>query len=413
MLNPADQHSTREEVRRFMADHWREPGFTCPNATTYPWLWLWDSCFHAIVWARLGERDRAISELRSALSRQGPNGFVAHLVYFDGFDGHDSFWGADRTSSITQPPIYGHSIAELVRMGVDVPDELVESATRGLQFLLERRVRTGSGLIGIVHPWESGCDNSPRWDDLFVDNDHGTATEEPYARGIDSAVDPLESVDAAKAVDGFDPQRWYRRKGEMVESIIRDEGEPVDSKGFLVGSVAFNALVAFCAFELAEVTADSELKKQAQEVAAVLATRWSGDYRTWTDDGATAAGSARVRTLEALLPVLVEGRPHVVDEVAAQLTEAGEFAGRYGLRQVHPCEPSFDPLGYWRGASWPQLNYLFGVALDRTGHHEHASLLRSASSLGAARSCFSEYWDADSAVGGGAGPQSWSGLPMV
>ncbi len=45
-------------------------GFCVPHATTYPWQWLWDSCFHAVVWAHLGD-DRAAAELRSALSAPG------------------------------------------------------------------------------------------------------------------------------------------------------------------------------------------------------------------------------------------------------------------------------------------------------------------------------------------------------
>ena len=78
-------------------------------------------------------------------------------------DTHAEFWGRPGTSSITQPPMYGHAVAELVRRGVDVDADVVDRAGRGLRFLLESRVRDGVGPV-IVHPWESGCDDSPRWD---------------------------------------------------------------------------------------------------------------------------------------------------------------------------------------------------------------------------------------------------------
>ena len=106
-------------ARRCWSAHWRDPGFTCPNATTYRWLWLWDSCFHSVVWAELGEAERAVSELEVALSGQDADGFVPHLGYLDGSSVHDGFWGRHGWSSITQPPVYGWTVAELDRRGID------------------------------------------------------------------------------------------------------------------------------------------------------------------------------------------------------------------------------------------------------------------------------------------------------
>jgi len=79
---------------------------------------------------------------------------------------HAAFWGRQGWSSITQPPMYGHAIAELAARGITVDPELLERATAGLRFLLDRRRRSPGGLVEIVHPWESGADDSPRWDDL-------------------------------------------------------------------------------------------------------------------------------------------------------------------------------------------------------------------------------------------------------
>ena len=58
--------------------------------------------------------------------------------------------------------MYGHAVAELRRRGIDVPDELAERAHAGLRFLVRERARDPeSGLITVVHPWETGCDDSP------------------------------------------------------------------------------------------------------------------------------------------------------------------------------------------------------------------------------------------------------------
>ncbi|MCU1494424.1 MAG: hypothetical protein JWO62_2188 [Acidimicrobiaceae bacterium] len=71
-------------------------------------------------------------------------------------------WGITGSSTITQPPMFGHAIAELAGRGFDV-DRFVAPATAALGFLLERRRGESSAAL-IAHPWESGLDGSPRWD---------------------------------------------------------------------------------------------------------------------------------------------------------------------------------------------------------------------------------------------------------
>ena len=53
-------------------------------------------------------------------------------------------------------------------------------------------------------------------------------------------------------------------------------------------------------------------------------------------------------------------------------------------------------------------------ALDRgPAETEVGEELRGRTIAGAVRSGFAEYWDGDSAAGGGATPQSWTGLALV
>lgn len=397
-IPPRDEPTLRSSAREVLDAHWRSPGFTCPNATTYPWLWLWDSCFHSIVHAELDDPARAASELRVALSGQDDSGFVPHLLYLDGSTAHEQFWGRPATSSITQPPIYGLSVAELVRRGVEVDAGVRERATAGLRFLFEQRRRSPAGLIEIVHPWESGCDHSPRWDDLMAP---GTS---PHAPG---------HLAGLERIDPYDEALWFRRKGELLHDIHRSAGgAPLWNDEFACGSVAFSALAAFCAYELASVTGDRDLVAQADEVREALADRWDPGLRTWIDDGPTAHGSGRIRTAEALLPLLVESRPDVIDAVVAELEDPDGFAGDFGPTQVHRDEPRFRAGSYWRGPSWPQLDHLLWLGLVRAGRADAARVLAECTVRGAVESGWSEYWDADTGRGGGAAPQSWTTLAV-
>jgi hypothetical protein len=376
------------EARSVLERNWRPPGFCVPNATTYPWQWLWDSCFHAVCWAHLGEGARAVAELGNVLAHQGADGFVPHLTYWDGTDVHAGFWGRRGTSSITQPPMYGHAVAELTRLGVPVPEATVRRARRGLAFLLDRQGTGPDGSAGagpgpvIVHPWESGCDDSPRWD--------GWSTE-PWSF-----------------------EHWKVRKGELVEALRFDGGSPVGSDSFEVVSAGFAALVAFNARELASVTGDAELEEAADAVVAGLGARWRADAATWVDDARVGpVTTTAVRTLDALLPVLVvDDRAELDAGFGAALDDAA-FGGACGPAGVHRDEPAFDPRSYWRGPAWPQLTYLLWVAARRHGRAEVAADLADRLIVGARRSGMAEYWHPDTGEGLGAVPQSWSALAAV
>lgn len=350
-----------------------------PHAAVYPFQWLWDSCFHSLIWAGLGD-DRALSELRSALTHQDPGtGFVPHLTYWSKSEHHAEFWGRSMTSSITQPPMYGHALARLADADDRVPPDLAAQARAGLANLLDRR-RPGEMLVPVFHPWETGCDDSPRWDSWA-----STQTERA----------------------GWDPVAWKQTKGALVDALLVDpNGFAVGSDGFRVASAGFNALVAWNIAELDRIgEADHRLRAGASEISKGLDTRWDPALATWTDDSA----SGTVRTADALLPLLIDPRPEALEA----LLDPEGFAGPFGIRGVHAAEPSYDPDTYWRGPSWPQLDYLLLQALRRAGLHDAVAELGQACAAGAEQSGWAEYWNAETGAGRGAIPQTWAGLALL
>jgi hypothetical protein len=365
----------RAAVRAMMEAHWSAHGYTVPHPARYPHQWLWDSCFHAVIWAELGD-DRAVTELASVFRHQAPSGFVPHLTYDGGHEPHAGLWGRPRTSSITQPPLYGHAVAVLARRGLDIPAEVVERAQRGLGFLLHGRPRL-DGLVTIVHPWESGADDSPRWDD--------------WCGGA------------------WDARSWRRRKGELVRSIEHAaDGSPVANRPFTVASAGFNALVAFSATELAGAIGDGDLRREADAVAEALESCWDPQRATWVDRASGGGGSGAVRTIDALLGHLVSDRPF-----GAELFSADGYGTGHGPAGVHVEEPSYDPGAYWRGSSWPQLTYLLALAAGRRGDAAAEASLRGSLRRGAATSGLAEHWHARTGAPLGAVPQSWTGLAIV
>ena len=369
----------RKLVRRMLDAAWVDYGYTAPNNTVYPWLWLWDSCFHALIWAELGEAERSLAELTAALSMQDRSGFVPHMGYQLDPARSVELWGRRGSSSITQPPMYGHALARLIKLGIDVPGSLIEQAQSGMHFLLRRRRCDDSGLLRVVHPWETGCDDSPRWDDFCP----GTS---------------------------FDIERWRRFKVDVLSTIERGpDGEPLDNPAFAAAPVSFSALTAWNTLELASATGDTSLVAEANALGEAVDARFDPERAIWMDGGSAGNGSGCVRTSDAALGLLVSKNDSHQAAVIAALFDPRAFGGAFGPRGVHAQEPTFDPDTYWRGPVWPQLGYLLCCALTGADAEE----LARRTVAGAWASGLAEYWNSDTGSAGGAVPQSWTGLALL
>jgi len=374
-------------VRQLLESHWDEArGYCVPNPTTYPHLWLWDSCFHAIIWAHLGD-DRAVRELDATLAGQLPNGLVPHMRY--GGQRSDSWLGPlERTSSLTQPPMFGHAAKVLRERGFTPSAQTLDRARRGLDWLWRTR-RTDDGLIYVVHPWEAGNDHSPRWDDFGAPG----RTPDNYSRPARTA--------------------WNK---ERVHDITFDhDGGAKWSSSFVVCPAAFNAYVAFNLAELADVLDDQELAARAEQLSEAIDTHlWDEDEQLWSDLPVVGGGaSARLPTSDGVMPALVtQDRTKAIASLR-QLDDPDRFAAPYGPANVARSNPAYDPATYWRGPAWPPLNYLFWLAARRWELDGAAQTLASRSVDGALQSGWAEYWNPETGSGLGAAPQTWTGLVIA
>jgi len=380
----------RDQVRELLEGNWdADRGYCVPNPATYPHLWLWDSCFHALVWAAL-EDPRAVVELEATLAGQLRDGLVPHMRY--GPAGPDTFLGPlAATSSLAQPPMFGHAVRVLRDRGVTLSDETLTRARRGLEWLWTRRRDADSGLLFVVHPWEAGNDHSPRWDDWGAPG----RTPDDYDRAARTA--------------------W--NKALMADVTFADDGAGTWSSRFVAAPAGFNAYVAFNLRELGDATGDVELLGWADELAAAVDERlWSPRERLWRDLGIVGGGPSELTPIsDGLMGALVTDDAAKAAAALDQLLDDRRFRAPFGPANVARTHHAYDPDTYWRGPAWPNLNYLLWLALRRWGRQHESKDLADLTVRGAVSSGWAEYWNPETGAGLGARPQSWTGLvlPML
>ena len=321
-----------------MNSNWlQDHEYTMPNRTTYPWMWLWDSCFHAIIYSALGD-ERALLEAKSVFRWQNGDGMVPHMGYQrDPLYGQTA-WSSDGGSVISQPPMYGHMLRVLHAQGFNI-EPLIDCAAAGIRFFLKER-RMPSGLLGIVHPWESGTDDSPRWNQW--------------------------------ASQGTGHRKWRSEKDRFVKSLqVNTWGSATFNPLFSVAPASFNALVAFNAMEVAELSNCEYLRAEALELSEILDSHFDEELSTWADTKPDGTTSSVVRTLDALLPVLVSDIPSRVESSLMLTVQHRVFGAPYGPSGVDQREECFDADAYWRGAAWPQLTYLLFCRSTAVRQRQH------------------------------------------
>lgn len=406
--------------------------WTKPAPRLYPHQWSWDSAFIAIGLAHV-DPDRALRELESLFAAQWADGRVPHIVFNPA--AHDYFPGPERwaastlaaaaprgfqTSGLVQPPV--HALAALRVLQSPGGDALLPRL-RALyprlvawhQYLATARDPDGTGLISIYHPWESGTDNSPRWDLPLSAVEVGEVP--PYVRhDLKHVADPGERPTRAE----YDRYLWLV---ECLKAVSYDDAETHRSHPFLVKDALMSAIFALSGMALKEVAKRLGAPSEEQERIVGWARRasegvqrcWDPELRLALDFDVRAGQPVRVQTCAGLSPLLLPDAPSELARAAVEQLRGGDFAGAPGLAfpvvpSTVPGSPGFNARAYWRGPSWPVVNWLLWLGLRQHGEGAAAETLREANLALLARpgASFAEYFESYTAEPLGSLDQSWT-----
>jgi glycogen debranching enzyme len=151
--------------------------FHMPSADLYVSMFAWDSGWHAIGMMHL-DPALAASEIEVLLNQQCEDGHVPHEVLFDIEKRrslkriitmaavHREFDESNRSAFIDPPSfmVAAEKIYELTRDRGWL-ERIIPRLERCADYLSNDRDLFGDGLVSIIHPWESGTDTSPVFDE--------------------------------------------------------------------------------------------------------------------------------------------------------------------------------------------------------------------------------------------------------
>jgi glycogen debranching enzyme len=326
----------------------------------------------------LGHVDKAIEDFRSQL----------HFVLDDGRIPEQINWRVKNTTrldrmktrllyskleynDLTQIPVLPYSLRAIYNATGDVGllQEFLPGIVRYFHWWRATRDLDGTGVVTILHPWESGLDLTPAYD--------AALGLPPESRARPSWRDLYPSL--VKLILLY--KHWYG----WDQGAILASKPPFTHRlaAFKVQDVAVNSVYAAGWGILGDLASvyDADLAKECYEQQrdsehGILTTLWDENeqhfvtgYKSSDDDSQKYHS---VRTIQTLFPLLLSSIPASrVDRIVQMLTNESEFWLPASVPSVSKAEKEYNPIWdtdlLWRGPTWGFPNWFIMEGLQKQG----------------------------------------------
>ncbi|MAW52521.1 MAG: hypothetical protein CME01_06810 [Geminicoccus sp.] len=371
--------------------------FSVPTHGLYPVQFNWDSAFAALGYRHYAPQ-RAVREVELLLEGQWADGMVPHIIFRGDHQGYfpgPDVWSTGQpipTSGITQPPVAGSILRQLIEGGVSVSSDrlgaMVARLDRWHDWFTRARQCPDSGAILVVHPWESGRDNLSDWDGAMAQVVPDTGLGEYRRRD-------LEHVDAE--------QRPTREEYDRYLTIVRfgrdcgwDQAHLGRNSPFRMIDPGMTAMLLRSERDLVWLQGQTgqdtaATKARIQRLEEGWRSLWNPRVKSFTSRNmSTGAFIDEVSAASFLGPYA-----GMVDHLGETLDHFDRFARSvdFMIPSFDPASEGFDPQRYWRGPIWHVINNRIGLGLQEIGELDRSERVRRDTARLTEKSGFSEYFD--------------------
>lgn len=419
-VTPEDWQALREMAAAvFQANEVTVAGgtFHMPSRDLYISLFAWDSGWHAIGMSRL-DPQLAASELELLLNQQCADGHVPHETLFKEIKIKPSFkrviteaavyrqYDRQGRSAFIDPPSFLVAAEKVYAQTQDRAwlERLLPRMERCAYYLTRDRDLFGDGLVSIIHPWESGTDSSPVFDQPLHLNFNNFFSAMSRAWLYPHLLNQCAKRD-------WDLERIAKANYFVFEDLTTN-------------AITIRGLVSIANLNQALGRADKAkaLRDQARAMTETL-TRINWDETDgcyWSRWDRQAPKLAKRTTCASLLPLFTgliskEQAERIVRE---HLLNPAEFWLPYVLcfnakDELDQEKIAMADLMLWRGyCIWTNMNWMMNEGLLAYGYRDEARELTRRTAKMIRREGFREFYDCRTGRGGGITTFNWPALVL-
>ena len=393
----------------------RRSKYTLPtNTKLYPAQWNWDSAFIALGYSNFN-LNYSFKEIETLLSGQWRDGMVPHILFHKkdiNYTPNYKAWNCGKkvsSSGITQPPILA-SILRLIierkkfsKKKVITYTSIILKIKKYLEWFIRNRDPKQTGLISILHPWESGYDNSPLWDKPMnnIKIENNLKYKRKDNKIVKSDQRPLK----------IDYDRYVTIKNDLKKMNYNPKKLYYNSQ-FNVVDVGFNSLfLKACKdliFLLGLINKKSPLLKKYIKINEKNLIRlFNPKKRTFKNKDLKNQTITEIPSITNFFMLFADLDN---DKINAELIKSLKRyckKEKYLFPSINSDHKSFEEKRYWRGPVWVNCNWIVYQGL-KNKDKKFAEIIRKKTINLIEKKKFREYYSSKTGLGMGAKNFSWS-----
>ena len=393
----------------------RKKGYTLPtNNKLYPAQWNWDSAFIALGYSYFN-LNFALKEIKTLLDGQWKDGMIPHILFHNtdtNYYPNHTAWNCGnkiRSSGISQPPVLASILKQIMDKNkiTKIKKKEIKKFTikikKSHEWFIKYRDPKRTGLVSILHPWESGYDNSSLWDEPMkkvkiekniqykrADN----KVVNPEHRPLNIDYDRYVTIKNDLRKKKYDPKKIFKTALFNVVDIGFNSIFLKANKDLIILLKKFN-LDSSTIIKYVNITEKSILKCFDKKKE----TFFCFDVRN--------KKKIFIPSITNYLILYADIKNSKINDILIKNLKKHNLKEKYFFSSIKPNHKSFEEKRYWRGPVWINCNWFIHKGLINKDE-KYSKKIKERTIRLVEKKGFHEYYSCKNGKPMGANNFSWS-----